>query len=154
MYWGAKMRINAIVLFVGLMLGITAGASDLKNVNTFFGSNGLKPENKVLKCIVDTGVLATFGQDRTILAYSHGEPVGDNDAPAKVAIIFITTDQFDNREILKVILESTDSEKHWQYVRGATGEVYLFSTTVSSKAVLTKKDGVTEIVKFDILNCQ
>ncbi len=79
---------------------------------------------------------------REILAYAYSEPVGSARPPKYVSVRFVTKNKLnEKREGVALELQSTDAEKGWQFVQNSDGEIFLFSTLVSPKAVLKDEKG-------------
>jgi hypothetical protein len=144
---------KAFFLIMFSMMSVSAFASDLTDKSTYIGTASA-PNNPFVVCVVEKAVHSAFGAERAILVYSHSAPVGEARPPEFALVAFVTQKKSDGkRNILRVELRSTDLEKKWQFVRAASGEIFLFSKRVSSQAVLKDASGNT-VTSLDISKCQ
>jgi hypothetical protein len=138
--------------FDSLVLNECETVLHLANKNTVLGSDPKKPSNPFIKCVIEAGMGAVFGKERSIKSYVAAAGVDDDKAPQRVALKFITEDKTGKADILQAVLTSADTAKKWQ-IGQAGSEVFYFSTKISTAAELQKRDG-TPLAKFDIAACK
>lgn len=130
-------------------------ASALAYKSTEIGQNSHAPKNTFLTCTVEHGLKAAFGNTRSVFAYSMTVPVPiDAKNPTVVSLRFISADTASARERLQVYLTSTDTQERWRMATNSWGEIFYYSSGVSSAAQLISADGQTLLAKFDISDCE
>ena len=135
-----------------LFLACKANANDLLNLSTIADWDSTHP-NKVLDCIVRTGLNAVFPEGREIVASPFASPVGDGLGPETMALVFVDRDKLDHRGVHEIHLRSTDQLKHWQIYQ-QNSEIGYFSTSVSTEAEIYVQDAAHLLKKFDISACR
>ncbi len=145
----AKLIIVSIVMIFSLQY---AHADILTDKSTYIG-NAVNPDNPFVVCAVQKSATIAYGNTRKIMAYAYSAPVGDKNPPEIAMIVFATqNNDTAERSLLQLHLKSLDKEKKWQYVSASSGEIYLFSTQVSSIAQL--KDVQNKLIaQVDISEC-
>ncbi|MBL7688183.1 MAG: hypothetical protein JNJ49_09115 [Bdellovibrionaceae bacterium] len=139
-------------LLVALVaLTCSAGhAASIMNVSLDVGPDSKNPK-PFIKCVIESGLRATFGDDVQFVSVSLVERLDDVPSASDAAIQFVAA-KGGQDESYTMTLSSLDSDQKWRILRGSLGQVYLYSREVSSVGRLMGA-GMADALAVDISIC-